>query len=370
MIVDSIGAQLQSIVYSSHNLDCTLGQVYDQLVSSLEYQQLLKDHYLFEITLKLYQVLTEHSTGQDLRLIATCEYLLFKLFYTNTNTNNDDDNNYSSGLSNNPYLIHFVDHYIHCDDINSGTTYYNTLQFKNITRLILKNDEQALSQIKLGSLNNDNADADAVAVATAINREEGIGSVDWIEPALVGQFHSQDEVNNIMQQLRKSTFDIDQINDSSQVTPAYILDMLPKLNIDLLISYCEPFSNVSKAICEELLKLNQPSITRMVISILSRLKANNETVDFVHTLIAVKRLIYDPEDIRVLVYEFVMFNLSSNSIANSDTIKLISIMILSIHRHNLLIPDDDYKMLYQSFVGHLAIDEARKVYLLANQAWQ
>jgi hypothetical protein len=35
-----------------------------------------------------------------------------------------------------------------------------------------------------------------------------------------------------------------------------------------------------------------------------------------------------------------------------------------------LIPDDDFKMLYQSFVGHLAIDEARKVYLLANQAWQ
>lgn len=98
---------------------------------------------------------------------------------------------------------------------------------------------------------------------------------------------------------------------------------------------------------------------------LSRMLANNASTDFLFKLIVDRHIGQD--DTRVLIYEFVLYNLQQSSVYES-TVRLLSRFVLSLVKTDILQPLENYSILFSSFINWIGtVDEARQVYMLGKQ---
>lgn len=107
--------------------------------------------------------------------------------------------------------------------------------------------------------------------------------------------------------------------------------------------------------------MSDPSDRSDQICQLARLQASNSAVDSLNANLGSLNL----DERRLLLYEFVLYNLNQPEIS-SHTVTLLCTFLISLNDKDLLQPMDDYRTLFSSFINWInAVPMARQVYLLS-----
>jgi hypothetical protein len=311
-------SSVSPLIRSLANKSNTLGDLYESFISELSRSP-------FEIASDVYAYTSDQPNEAVL-----CEYVLYKLF--------------PDGLVWNPFLIHFVG-------------LYNTLVGRKISgplvnalAMILAEEKDALHSSKIVNLRSKTIPIPKLRLYLQqqwISSSEIDSAMSWLDA---------DVAPRQLQQLHDNDDDDDDDIQSNQID--ILVDQMVHHN---RIQIPLPFNWVTDQALRRV--LTGPREQQMkAIQMIIRMKASNAIVDFVYTLLV--EGVVSPDDVLLLVYEFVMYNLSEENVTERR-VRLMSTFLISLHDNGVLQPSEDYRMLFSSFLPWIGtINEARQVYLL------
>jgi hypothetical protein len=312
-----VQSSLQSIV--PYTNEQHLQSLYNKAVA--KNKQLIKQgHSSFQIASAIYDNIINQASLPSInsQYIAVCEYLLSRLF---------------SSLESNPFIGHFLSLKDKQGPIGA------------VVRAILLGKD--VRNQTLSSLQVDDTVWDT-AIDTNLYTE--ILKSQWLRP---------DEIERILDPI-KCVYDLNMKLSLDDPNYQLLIDRavlrVTIESIDLVKLF--PHRPITFVIIDKFFQVEP----RGTLKQLTRMQANNASTDFLFILIVDHHI--GPDDTRVLIYEFVLYNLQQSTVYE-NTVRLLSRFVLSLARANVLQPLDNFSILFSSFINWIGtVDEARQVYML------
>lgn len=312
-----VESSLQSVVSSISNQH--LQSIYNKVIA--KNKPLSKHGFTsFQIALAIYQHIINQASLSSVnqQYIAACEYMLSRLF---------------TSLEVNPFASHFLS--LKDDPGTIGAV---------VRAILLRRD---VRNCTLSSLQVDDTIWDT-----------NIDIDSYIE-ILSRHWLNRDEITRVLDPAQtiydlNINLSLDNKNYQLLIDQAVFRTRIESVDVIKLF----PHKPITFTIIDKFLQVE----SRATLKQLARMQANNATTDFLFLLIVDNHI--DSDDTRVLIYEFVLYNLQQSTVYDS-TVRLLSRFVLSLARTNVLQPLDNFSILFSSFINWIgSVDEAKQVYML------
>lgn len=308
----------------------------------------------FQFASNIYRIIRDGHT-QEPDEICFFEYCLYRLFDPPKSSLND--------LSFNPFLYHFL-LYFH-------TTH--TVLIKNVLFMILNgNGVGGLSINELHRTDPHNIPLPLPHLRNSLSKQ-GFDEAEIDNVVLKDSDTASDQKIDYRTQLiylHKSIMQEKNSDDRLLSKVNMLYGSIGLFEYDILKELSEPFNWVTKKIYTNILMTSindegkASSRRDLLDTVLIRVPANHDWVDFIHTCI-ITNLIDSRTELPLLIHEFVSYNIRQNP--DEWVIRLLCTFLLSLSNKHYINPEKDYQALFSGFLPWIGtVHEAWKVYVSAN----